>query len=133
MVKSKRTKKLTCLHTIFTILHLICLIGPFLYFLPMAFIGAEVVSKIVISLTTIASLILAGISAFVSIQHRAGLHRSILWLLIAGIMFGLSSIKSFIWIMAGTSLCDELIFTPLKDHFKITAATNKEIDKRLIN
>lgn len=131
MVKSKRTKKMIGWGVFFTILHILCVVGPFLYFLPAAFITGEVVSKIVLSLTTITSLILAGMSLFLDIKHQAGLHRGIMWLLIAGIIFCLEAIKPFIWIMAGVSIIDELIFVKLKDHFKTAAATNKEIDKRL--
>lgn len=131
MVKSKRTKKLKRLCVFFTILHLLCLIGPFLYFLPAAFIGGEVVSKIVLGFSTVVSIILALISFLVDFKHRAGLHRSIMWTLIAGILFCLSSIKPFIWIMAIASIFDELIFTKLKDHYHTAHLTNAEIDKRI--
>lgn len=131
MVKSKRTKKMIGWGVFFTILHILCVVGPFLYFLPAAFITGAVVSKVVLSLTTITSLILAGMGLFLDIKHRAGLHRGIMWLLVAGIIFCLEAIKPFIWIMAGVSIVDELIFVKLKDHFKTAAATNKEIDKRL--
>lgn len=131
MAASKRTKKLTFWKVIFTILHILCLIGPFLYFLPAAFITGPIVGKIALGFTTITSLILAAISLLVDIKHRAGLHRSILWLLMAGILFCLEAVKPFIWIMTIASLLDELIFTKCKDHFTVAAATNKEIDKRL--
>lgn len=129
--KSKRTKRLTLWSVIFGILHILCLIGPFLFFIPQAFIIGETIAKIALGLTTIISLILAAISAIVDINHRAGLHRSILWILISGILFCLDSVKSFIWIMAISSLLDELIFTKAHQHFARKAAINKEIDLRL--
>jgi len=128
---SKRTKQLKTLHIIFAILHILCLIGPFLYFIPYAYITGEVVSKVALSLTLIVSLILAAISLLVDVKQRAGFNKSIVWILIAGILFCLDSVKSFVWIMAIISIIDELVFTKLKDKFKTDAATNREIDRRL--
>lgn len=128
---NKRTKKFRNISIIFTILHILCLIGPFLYFIPAAFITGEVVSKVVLGLSTVTSLILAAISFFITVQHRAGLHRGILWFLILGVLTCLSNIKPFICIMALTSICDEVIFTPIRAYAKNRAAINKEIDLRV--
>lgn len=128
---SERTKKTKILAIIFLVLHALCLIGPFLYFLPYAFVTGEVVSKLVLGFTTLLSIGLAAISFMVDIKHRAGLHRGIMWTLIAGIMFCLSAVKPFIWIMAITSIVDELVFVRLRDHYKTVSATNREIDKRM--
>lgn len=127
---SPRTKKCRNLMILFTILHLVCLIGPFLYFVPYAFVTGEVVSKLALSFATLFSLILGAISFIVDIKHKAGLHRSMLWTMIGGVLFCLSSVRPFIWIMAIVSLIDELIFVPIKDHYKTATATNREIDKR---
>ena len=128
---SEVTKKAKAKCVIFTILHILCLIGPFLYFVPYAFIVGEVASKLVLSMSLITSFILAGISFLVDFKHRAGLHKSIVWLMIAAILFCLTSVKSFIWIMAGVSLMDELIFCPIKGHYHRKHIINKEIDQRL--
>lgn len=127
---SKRTKKFKILSIIFTIIHILCLVGPFLYFLPAAFITGEVVSKVVLGLSTVTSIILAAISFIISVNHRAGLHRGIMWFLILGILTCLSNIKPFICIMAITNLSDELVFTRLRDSFSSKAKINKEIDLR---
>ena len=128
---SKVTKKAKIKCAIFTILHILCLIGPFLYFVPYAFIVGEVTSKLVLSVSMIASFILAGISFMVDVKHRAGLHKSIIWLMIAAIIYALSSIKPFIWIMAIVSLADELMFARLREHYHRKHIINKEIDQRL--
>lgn len=130
MAISQRTKKFKTLKIVFTILHILCLIGPFLYFLPYAFITGAVVSKVVLGMTTVTSLILTAISFFISVKHRAGLHRGVMWFLILGIITSLTSIKPFICIMAATSLADELIFTPIRDSAARKALINKEIDLR---
>ena len=128
---SERTKKLKIFGVIFGLLHFLCLFGPFLYFLPVAFITGEIVSKIVLGFSVTLSLIFAAIGFLMNAKHRAGLHRGILWTLIAGILFCLESIKPFIWIMAIVSIIDELIFVRLKDHYKAAAAINKEMDIRM--
>lgn len=129
-MESKRTKQCRAGNFIFGLLHILCLVGPFLYFIPYGFIMGETVNKIALGFTVVLSIILALISFVVDQTHRAGLHRSILWALIAGVLFCLSEVKTFIWIMAVVSLVDELIFVKIKDHYKIALAANKEIDRR---
>ena len=127
---SERTKKSKFLKILFTILHILCLVGPFLFFIPFGFIGAPIVGKIALGFSTVLSIILAAFSIFIDIKHRAGLHRGIMWTLISGVLFCLESIKPFIWIMALVSILDELVFLPLRNRFAVMHATNKEIDKR---
>lgn len=83
------------------------------------------------SFSVVTSLILGIISVLADVKHRAGLHRSILWGLIAGVLFCLSEVKTFIYIMAITSIIDELVFVKLKDYYKTAEISNKEMDRRL--
>lgn len=133
MAASKRTKHCKKLKLFFNILHLLCLFGPMLYFIPYGFITGEVVEKICLSFTVILSIIFSFISLIVGATAKAGLQRSVMWILIAGILFCLKEIQIFIWIMCITSILDELIFSKLKDHFKQAYVANVEIDKRGIN
>lgn len=128
---SDRTKQCRLLKIIFGFLHFLCLFGPLLYFIPYGYVTGETVEKIGMSFTIIASVILAVISILVSVTARAGLHRCIMWILITGVLFCLKEIQVFIWIMAITSILDELIFTKLKDHYKTALISNKEIDRRM--
>ena len=128
---SDRTKQCRTLKIIFGFLHFLCLFGPLLYFIPYGYITGETVSKIGMSFTIILSVILAVISILVSVTARAGLHRCIMWVLISGVLFCLKEIQVFIWIMAITSILDELVFTKLKDHYKAALISNKEIDRRV--
>lgn len=134
MKESKRTKQCRFWTFLFTLLHLICLIGPFVYFIPYAFTLTTVAasSKVVLSLAGIVGIILTGISVIVDTVHRASLHRSVMWVLICGIIFCLEApqISVFVWIMAISSLLDELIFTKLRTYFKTALISNKEIDRR---
>lgn len=129
---SKRTKQCRLLKNIFTFLHLICLFGPLLYFIPYAFLIGTPVEKISLSFTVIVALILAVISVVTSVTARAGLQRCMLWSLICGVLFCLADIKAFIYIVAISSVLDELVFVKLKDHYKAALISNKEIDRRAI-
>ena len=128
---SERTKQCRVLNLVFGLLHFLCLFGPLLYFIPYGYITGETVEKIGMSFTVITALILSMISILVSATHRAGLHRCIMWVLIAGVLFCLEKVQVFIWIMAITSILDELIFTKVKDHYKAALISNKEIDRRV--
>lgn len=83
------------------------------------------------SFTIVTALILSMISIIVSVTARAGLQRCIMWVLIAGVLFCLKDIQVFIWIMAVTSILDELVFTKIKDHYRAALISNKEIDRRM--
>lgn len=128
---SDRTKQCRAMTNIFGFLHFLCLFGPLLYFIPYGYITGETVEKICMGFTLILSIVLAIISIIVSVTARAGLHRCIMWALIAGVMFCLSEIKIFIWIMAITSILDELIFVKVRDYYKAALISNIEIDRRM--
>ena len=128
---SDRTKQCRTLKNVFGLLHFLCLFGPLLYFIPYGYVTGETVEKIGMSFTIIASVVLAVISILVSVTARAGLHRCIMWILISGVLICLKEIQVFIWIMAITSILDELIFTKVRDHYKAALISNKEIDRRV--
>ena len=127
---SERTKQCRGRKNLFSILHFLCLFGPLLYFVPYGYITGETVEKIGMSFTIIISIVLAVISIVVSVTARAGLHRCIMWTLIAGVLFCLQEIQVFIWIMCITSILDELVFTKVRDYYKSALISNKEIDRR---
>lgn len=129
-VRSARTKQCKFLKNLFTFIHYVCLFGPLAYFIPLGYLTGEPVQKISISLTVITAVILAMISIIVSTTARAGIHRSILWVLMLGLFCTLSQLKIFITVMALTSILDELVFCRLKDYYKEAFRTNKEIDRR---
>ena len=106
---SDRTKQCRRRKNLFGLLHFLCLFGPLLYFVPYGYITGETVEKIAMSFTIIVSIVLAAISMIVSVTARAGLHRCVMWTLIAGVLFCLQEIQTFIWIMAITSILIHLI------------------------
>lgn len=127
---SSRTKQCKRRKFFFSFLHFLCLFGPLLYFIPYGYITGETVEKIGLSFTIILSAVLSVISILVSVTARAGLHRCIMWSLIAGVLFCLQEIQVFIWIMCATSIIDELIFVKLKDYYRQALISNKELDRR---
>ena len=84
---SDRTKQCKRRKNLFGFLHFLCLFGPFLYFIPYGYVTGEVTQKISMSLTIVLSIILAALSFVIDVKHRAGLHRSMMWALIAGVLF----------------------------------------------
>jgi hypothetical protein len=127
---SDRTKQCKKLHRLFTILHFLCLFGPFLYYIPQAFILGTVVKKVTFSLILIVTLCLSAFAIFIDAKNRAGLSKSIMWLLIIGVSSCLAEIKAFIYIMAIVSILDEICFLKLRKKYKIALISNKEIDRR---
>ena len=131
MMMSNRTEKLKKLKNLFTLLHLLCVIGPFIYFIPYAFITGEMISKLSVSLTTILCLVLGAISLIVDEVHRKGLHKTILWLMLLSIALALSNeVKTFIIVMSCVSIVDEMILQPIQASCKRKYLVNKEMDIR---
>lgn len=125
-----RTDKLKAIYGWLTFFHMLCLFGPLLIFTIIGFCSASSDNKITLSLTAIVAIILAFISFIVSAKHRANLHRSILWIMVIGIMHCLQSVEVFIWILAITSILDELALSPLRAKYKNKVTINKELDLR---
>ena len=127
---SERTKQCQRRKHLFAFLHFLCMFGPLLYFIPLGYATGETTTKVTMSLTIVISIVLAFISLVVDVRSKQGLHKSIMWVLIAGVLFALQEVKVFIWIMCITSVLDELVFVKLKDYYKACLISNREIDRR---
>ena len=130
MKKSSRTIQCKNLTNLFSILHLGCLFGPLLYFVPYAFATGTTGNKIGLSLFLIVSVCLSLVSLFGEAKTRGGLNKTIMWVLIMGVLMCLAEAKTFIYIMAIVSILDELVIVKLKDKYKDAYAANREIDRR---
>lgn len=119
------TKKYKNLYHLFAILSAICLVGPLLVFFIIGFVGAEVVGKVVLSMTALGSIILA----IVSILFKYHL-RSPMFVLLIGLWAVLEHLLPPMIIISITVILDEFIFSPLKKKYKNLYTINKEIDKR---
>lgn len=130
-MESERTKQCKRLSILFLVLHVLCLFGPLLYFIPYAYIVGEVGRKLVLSLFLIVALCLSVIAIISDAKTRGGLVKSIMWTLIIGISICLQEVKVFIYIMAIVSVIDELVIVRLRALYKDAYASNKEIDRRM--
>ena len=130
MAASERTKQCRTGKFIFSILHFLALFGPFLYFIPYCFAVGEVSSKIVIGLAVSVAIIMCIMALVIDQVHKQGLFKSSFWVLVAGVTLVLNNIAPFIYIMAGVSLLDELLFVRMRDSYSAKLLANKEIDKR---
>jgi hypothetical protein len=85
-----------------------------------------------LTLTVIISSVLLIFSITADVKHRAGLHKTVLWLCIGGVILCMESIdiKGFVWLMVIVSVIDELLICPLMNHYKAIYVINAEIDKR---
>lgn len=129
-MKGERTKQCKRLSILFLILHILCLFGPLLYFIPYAYGMGEVGHTLVLSLFLIVALCLSVVAIISDAKTRGGLAKSIMWILIMGISICLIEVKVFIYIMAIVSIIDELFIVKMRAKYKDAYAANREIDKR---
>lgn len=130
VIKSDRTKHCSNLYILFTVLHFICLFGPFLYYIPYGFATGEPSQSVALSLAIIISLLLAAFSVFVDTKSRAGMPKTITWILIIGVLIALKEVETFIYIMSIASILDELLIIRMRAKYKDMYVANKEIDRR---
>ena len=127
---TKRTKQCRNLRDLFTVLHLVCLFGPFVYYIPTAFINGQPGEKLALSLTMVVALILGAFTLLAEAATKGGLAKSIMWTLILGVCFCLPKVETFVYIMATICIIDEIVIVKLRDHYKTAFLANKEIDRR---
>lgn len=127
---TERTKQCRRNKIIFSILHYLAMLAPIIYFTALVIITGEVVQKVAMTVDIILVLILGALSLFTDVKYRGGLRKTMLWAMIAGIVWCLNRAHTFIIIMAICSILDELIFVKLKDKYAELTRTNKELDRR---
>ena len=127
---TERTKQCKRNKIIFSILHYLAMLAPIIYFAAFVIITGEVVQKVAMTIDIIVVLILGVLSLFTDVKYRGGLRKTMLWAMIAGIVWCLNRAHTFIIIMAICSILDELIFVKLKDRYAELTRTNKELDRR---
>ena len=121
------TKKLKRKYIIATILSFLLNVCPLLVFTIIAFIsGTAIVHKVTLSMTLLIVLIFTAITFF-----NKTVIRSKLWILLIGLWLCLDNILTPLIVFATCQIIDELIVTPIKNHYKNSYKINKEIDKRL--
>ena len=121
-----RTRRFCILSWLFSILSFTAYLGPTIYFIASAYASsALVVEKITLSCTIIAVVILS----LISIVNKTVL-RSKIWIILIGLYFILDTLILPVFLIGAGQILDELIFAPVKKHYKNLYLVNKEIDRR---
>lgn len=121
------TKKLKRKYIIATILSFLLNVCPLLVFTIIAFIsGTAIVHKVTLSMTLLIVLIFTAVTFI-----NKTVFRSKLWILLIGLWLCLDNILTPLIVFASCQVIDELIVTPIKNHYKNRYKINKEIDTRL--
>lgn len=121
MTKTYKFKK-----NLMFILSLLCSFGPLIAFTIIGLVQGEGREKICLTLTAIASIIMAVICVLRKIHLR-----STLYILMIGLWIALDNLLPFIITLMICTMLDELVFTPLHKRFKEDYHTNKQFDKRM--
>lgn len=120
MTKTYKIKKI-----IFSILSFLSIFVPLLVFIIIGYAQGAVVSKVVLSITSVFAIVLALGSLLMKLHLR-----SPVFIVLIGLWSALNNLLPFIIVISITTILDELIFTPLKKKYKNLYTINKEIDKR---
>ena len=119
------TKKYKRLALSFSLLSILVLLAPMVYYLVEAFIAGVVIEKLALGGLATMAIIL---TLFNTIM-KANL-RSPIWLLLIGIFLVLENILPLIIFIAVGTILDEFLLTPLARRYRNLYTINKEIDKR---
>lgn len=124
---NKRTKHFLICAIIFTVLSVLCTVGPAIYFTVVGLITAELtIQKTVL----VGSIFVAIIGSLFCLISKTFTFRSKVWVFLLALFFCLESFTTVIIVFAATQIVDELILSPIAKHYRNKFSINKEIDKR---
>lgn len=123
---SEVTKKYKRLSALFFWMSLFITVVPVLVYVVIGFIEGSIQQKMTLGLTLTLAMMLTVINVVFKYHIR-----SVIWILVLGIYFCLKDIMPLLLIIAGATVIDEFVLTPLHKSYKAKAKINREIDKRL--
>lgn len=126
MSTSPATKNSRALAFLFGFLGFAVSVLPFMCYAIYGFAVSETADKLVLTLGAVAAAIV-GLANVIFKKHL----RSPLWILLLVLYMVLNEITTLLICAAVGCLLDELVFTPLHNHFAAKATINLEIDKRI--
>ena len=132
-MRSERTNKLKRKKRLVSLLHFLCMFGPLIYFVSSAYLSGTTttVDKVTLTLSMVVGAVLAIISLMLDIKYKAGLHKTILYVVLLALVAVLTEqVKTIIVILAITGIIDELVLSPLHNRFVRLCEINVEIDRR---
>lgn len=121
------TKTYKRLYILFSVLVCLLNIAPLLGYVIKAYIECDLIrEKVTLTMT----VFIVAIMTMITLVNKT-IYKSRLWILLLGLYFCLDYILTPLIIVAVCQIIDELIATPLKNHYRTKYQINKEIDKRL--
>ena len=108
-------------------LHFICMLGPLVFFSIRGLIAAQDGYRVVLPMTISASILLACIGLMVDVKYKAGIFKTVMWTMVLAITYSLNQVKTFVWILAISSILDECFFRPIYYNTKQKLMVSKEI------
>ena len=125
---SDRYKKLKTIRNLFAFLHFIFLYGPLIAFTIYGITTGQEVEKFKFTFSVFTALMLGMFSVFMSdIRQKMGLQKTIMWVLILGIIYMLNDLRPFIQSMAVASILDEVYLSKKYKRYCELCRINKEI------
>lgn len=124
--KSNLTKKYGRLALIFTLLSLLCFLGPLTYYVVAGFATAT----LVIQKITLTAAVLFALMATVICAWRRWAFRSKVWVVILALYFIVGNFIGMILAFAITQIVDELILSKLAHHYRRKYDSCKDTDKQ---
>lgn len=123
---SDATKRARTLSIVFGLLGFAVSVLPFLGYFVYGFIVADTATKLTMSIAALASGLVAATNIVLK-QHL----RCPLWILLLALYVALGEIHVLLIVAAVGCTLDELVFTPVHNHYKQLNTINRTIDARI--
>lgn len=123
---TQTTKKYRIIAAILFVVCLLLNVGPLATYTIMGFAQSNlVVEKVALTATVFIVLIMTVYNLVTKVALR-----SRVWVLVLGLYFCLDAFLTPLLIIAVCQVLDELVFSPLRRHYRNKYTINREIDKR---
>lgn len=127
MMKSKFTKKSIKMLWFLRIVDFLLLFAPLLFYIVSA-LGNPIIGTAQ-KITVVGTVAIAAIICIFNILLQKHL-RCPIWIIFLGLYFAIDKLMPLMLMIAGASILDEFIFSPLISYYKTKTIANKTIDSR---
>lgn len=127
MKKSKFTKKSKRMLWFLRIVDFLLLFAPLLFYIASA-LGDPIIGTTQ-KITVIGTVAIAAIICIFNLLLQKHL-RCPIWIIFLGLYFAIDQLMPLMLMVAGASILDEFMFTPLISYYKTKTIANKAIDAR---
>lgn len=127
MMKSKFTKKSIKMLWFLRIVDFLLLFAPLLFYIVSA-LGNPIIGTAQ-KITVVGTVAIAAIICIFNLLLQKHL-RCPIWIIFLGLYFAIDKLMPLMLMVAGASILDEFIFSPLISYYKTKTIANKTIDSR---